>query len=95
LLIRPTRHHSEAAVVGSSTTSPLEGHVWFNFFLTSFSENLVVGRIWLREYLSIIHRAQDLESDIFLLLQRLNRLCVYVNFGWFCPNEFYKSWLKS
>jgi hypothetical protein len=24
-----------------------KGHVWFNFFLTSFSENLVVERIWL------------------------------------------------
>jgi hypothetical protein len=23
------------------------GPVWFNFFLTSFSENLAVGRIWL------------------------------------------------
>jgi hypothetical protein len=23
------------------------GHVWFSFFLTSFSENLAVGRIWL------------------------------------------------
>jgi hypothetical protein len=22
-------------------------HVWFSFFLTSFSENLAVGRIWL------------------------------------------------
>jgi hypothetical protein len=33
----------------------------------------------------VIHRAQDLESDRFLLLQRLNRLCVYVDFGWFLP----------
>jgi hypothetical protein len=24
-----------------------DGPVWFSFFLTSFSENLVVGRIWL------------------------------------------------
>jgi hypothetical protein len=23
------------------------GHVWFSFFLTSFSENLFVGRIWM------------------------------------------------
>jgi hypothetical protein len=23
------------------------GHVWFSFFLTNFSENLAVGRIWL------------------------------------------------
>jgi hypothetical protein len=23
------------------------GHVWFSFFLTTFSENLAVGRIWL------------------------------------------------
>jgi hypothetical protein len=28
----------------------------------------------------VVHRAQDLESDGFLLLQRLNRLCVYVDF---------------
>jgi hypothetical protein len=27
-----------------------------------------------------VHRTQDLESDRFLLLQRLNRLCVYVDF---------------
>jgi hypothetical protein len=27
-----------------------------------------------------IHRAQDLESDRFLLLQQLNRLYVYVDF---------------
>jgi hypothetical protein len=25
------------------------GPVWFGFFLTSFSENLAVGRIWLWE----------------------------------------------
>jgi hypothetical protein len=24
-----------------------DGPVWFSFFLTSFSENLAVGRIWL------------------------------------------------
>jgi hypothetical protein len=27
-----------------------------------------------------VHRAQDLERDGFLLLKRLNRLCVYVDF---------------
>jgi hypothetical protein len=43
----------------------------------------------------VVHRAQDLESDGFLILQRLNRLCVYVDLGCFCPNEFYRSWLKS
>jgi hypothetical protein len=26
---------------------PAIGRVWFSFFLTSFSENLAVGRIWL------------------------------------------------
>jgi hypothetical protein len=55
------------------------GHVWFSFFLTSFSENLAVGRIWLwgeSEYHynyveedKVFHRAQDLKSDRFLLLQ--------------------------
>jgi hypothetical protein len=29
--------------------SPYNGHVWFSFFLTSFSENLAMGRIWLWE----------------------------------------------
>jgi hypothetical protein len=33
----------------------------------------------------VVHRAQDLEIDEFQLLQRLNRLCVYVDFGWFLP----------
>jgi hypothetical protein len=28
----------------------------------------------------VVHRAQDLESDGFLLLERLNRLFVYVDF---------------
>jgi hypothetical protein len=31
--------------------------------------------------------AQDLENDGFLLLQRLNRLCVYVAFGLFLPQR--------
>jgi SHS2 domain-containing protein len=31
----------------------------------------------------VVHKAQDLESDEFLLLKRLNRLCVYIDFGWF------------
>jgi hypothetical protein len=35
----------------------------------------------------VVHRAQDLESDGFLLLQRLNQLCVYVDFGWFLPQR--------
>jgi hypothetical protein len=59
------------------------GPVWFSFFLTSFSENLAVRRIWLweeseyhydyvglrvEEY-KVVHMAQDLESGGFLLLQ--------------------------
>jgi hypothetical protein len=31
----------------------------------------------------VVHRDQDLEIDGFLLLQRLNRLYVYVDFEWF------------
>jgi hypothetical protein len=33
----------------TNTTSEVanKGPVWFSFFLTSFSENLAVGRIWL------------------------------------------------
>jgi hypothetical protein len=61
------------------------GPIWFSFFLTSFSENLAVGRIWVllglrAEEDKDVHRAQDLESDGFLLLQQLNRLYVYVDF---------------
>jgi hypothetical protein len=72
------------------------GPIWFSFFLTSFSENLAVGRIWVSLRLHVeedkfVHRVLDLESDRFILLQRLNRLYVYVDFGWFLPNEFYRS----
>jgi hypothetical protein len=35
----------------------------------------------------IVYRAHDLQSDGFLLLQRLNQLCVYVDFGWFLPKR--------
>jgi hypothetical protein len=35
----------------------------------------------------VIHRTHDLESDGFLLLQRLNRLCVYIDFEWFLPQQ--------
>jgi hypothetical protein len=60
------------------------------FWKSGCGENLAVGRIWVSlrlrvEENKVVHRAQDLESDGFLLLQRLNRLCVYVDFGWFCP----------
>jgi hypothetical protein len=30
----------------------------------------------------------DLESDRFILLQLLDELCVYVDFGWFLTNHF-------
>jgi hypothetical protein len=44
----------------------------------------------------VVHRAHDLESDGFLLLQRLNRLYVFMLIlDGFCSNEFYRSWLKS
>jgi hypothetical protein len=33
----------------------------------------------------VVNKAHDLKNDEFLLLQRLNRLCVYVDFGWFLP----------
>jgi hypothetical protein len=70
------------------------------FWKSGCGENLAVKRIWVSLRLrmeedKVVHRAQDLESDEFLLLQRLNRLCVYVDFEWFCPNEFYRSCLKS
>jgi hypothetical protein len=74
--------------------------IWFSFFLISFSKNLAVKRIWISLRLrveedKIFYKTQDLESNEFLLLQRLNRLCVYIDFGWFWPNEFYRSCLKS
>jgi hypothetical protein len=77
------------------------GPVWFSFFLTSFSENLAVGRIWVSLRLrveedKVVHRAQDLENDGFVLLQRLNQLCVYVDFGWFLPpTNFIKAGWKA
>jgi hypothetical protein len=39
---------SAAASVARSCEKPKQtGAVWFSFFLTSFSKNLAVGRIWL------------------------------------------------
>jgi hypothetical protein len=35
--------------LGRRVGGPRFGAVWFSFFLTSFSENLAVGRIWLWE----------------------------------------------
>jgi hypothetical protein len=60
------------------------------FWKSGCGENLAVGRIWVSLQLrveedKVVNRTQDLKSDGFLLLQRLNRLCVYVNFGWFLP----------
>jgi hypothetical protein len=34
-----------------------------------------------------VHMTQDIKSDGLLLLQRLNRLCVYVDFKWFLPKR--------
>jgi hypothetical protein len=34
-------------VLNSQQVLRIYGPVWFSFFLTSFSENLAVGRIWL------------------------------------------------
>jgi hypothetical protein len=58
------------------------------FWKSGRGENLAVRRIWVSLRLrvkedKVVHRAQDLENDGFLLLQRLNRLCVYVDFRWF------------
>jgi hypothetical protein len=58
------------------------------FWKSSCGENLAVERIWVSLRLrveedKVVHRAKDLENDGFLLLQRLNRLCIYVDFGWF------------
>jgi hypothetical protein len=50
-------------------------------------ENLSIIRITCGEKDKGVHRTQDVESDGFLLLQRLNRLCVYVDFEWFLPKQ--------
>jgi hypothetical protein len=55
------------------------------FWESGCEENLAAGRIWVllgwrAEKDKDIHRAQDLESDGFLLLQQLNRLYVYIDF---------------
>jgi hypothetical protein len=62
------------------------------FWKSDCGENLAVRRIWVSLRLrveedKVVHMDQDLESDGFLLLQRLNQLCVYVDFGWFCPQQ--------
>jgi hypothetical protein len=53
-LARSQNHRSQASLSGSGLVPAILGsrqqhigHVWFSFFLTSFSENLAVGRIWL------------------------------------------------
>jgi hypothetical protein len=55
------------------------------FWESGCEENLAVGKIWVllglhAEKDKDVHRAQDLEIDGFLLLQKLNRLYVYVDF---------------
>jgi hypothetical protein len=39
----------DGEILGERSAKSQEGNgpVWFSFFLTSFSENLAVGRIWL------------------------------------------------
>jgi hypothetical protein len=42
---QPPRTHRQHPA--GAQHSLAKGPVWFSFFLTSFSENLTVGRIWL------------------------------------------------
>lgn len=49
LQLPPVVYSITTAVDGFVHVLSDHGSVWFSFFLTSFSENLVVGRIWLWE----------------------------------------------
>lgn len=51
------------------------------------TENLTVGIGSHANENKDVYRAQYLESDGFLLLQQLNRLCVYIDFEWFLPKQ--------
>lgn len=70
------------------------------FWESGYGENLAVKRIWVLLGLRVeedkgTHMVRDLERDELLLLQRLNQLCVYVDFGWFLKIDFYRSWMKK
>jgi hypothetical protein len=79
--------------------------VWFKFFLTSFSKNLAIEKFGCKEILSIveitcgedkcIHMVHNLESDGFLLFQRLDQLCVYIDFIWFLTNQILYKLAKN
>jgi hypothetical protein len=82
------------------------GSVWFGFFLTSFSENLAVMRIWLWVESEYHYDYMWRKIKLFIGL-RIYKVTDYYNcddstdymfmliLNGFYSNEFYRIWLKS